>query len=168
MFCLFSSSLQWHACILSPTRQYQNIPQICADTNIANISFDTNIISVQGCRKQTLIGQVNCVTRSSLIVSYISHKMHGSRHTVVCQWPRKPCDSQSRHTVVCQWPRKPCDSQVCYLQEPLTRRFQLLIRISVTTGLIFIKFTYFMPSIYTTLCTKFKRNRSSCSRVMCS
>ena len=22
-----------------------------------------------------------------------------------------------------QWPRKPCDTQVCYLQEPLTRRF---------------------------------------------
>ena len=33
----------------------------------------------------------------------------------------------SRHTVMCQWPRKPCDSQVCYLQEPLTRRFQPLI-----------------------------------------
>ena len=33
----------------------------------------------------------------------------------------------SRHTVVCQQPRKPCDSQVCYLQEPLTRHFQPLI-----------------------------------------
>ena len=30
----------------------------------------------------------------------------------------------SRHTVMCQWPRKPCDAQVCYLQEPLPRLFQ--------------------------------------------
>ena len=29
--------------------------------------------------------------------------------------------------VVCQWPRKPCGTQVCYLQEPLTHRFQSLI-----------------------------------------
>ena len=29
----------------------------------------------------------------------------------------------SRHTVVCQQPRKPCDTQVCYLQEPLPHRF---------------------------------------------
>ena len=33
----------------------------------------------------------------------------------------------SRHTVVCQQPRKPCDAQVCYLQEPLTHRFQPLV-----------------------------------------
>ena len=33
----------------------------------------------------------------------------------------------SRHTVVCQRPRKPCGTQVCYLQEPLTHCFQPLI-----------------------------------------
>ena len=33
----------------------------------------------------------------------------------------------SRHTVVCQQPRKPCGTQVCYLQEPLTCCFQPLI-----------------------------------------
>ena len=33
----------------------------------------------------------------------------------------------SRHTVVCQRPRKPCDAQVCNLQEPLTHRFQPLV-----------------------------------------
>ena len=30
---------------------------------------------------------------------------------------------------VCQRPRKPCGAQVCYLQEPLTHHFQLLISI---------------------------------------
>ena len=34
---------------------------------------------------------------------------------------------RSRHTVVCQWPRKPCGTQVCYLQKPLIRRFQPLV-----------------------------------------
>ena len=33
--------------------------------------------------------------------------------------------------------------------------------ISITTGPISIKFTYFMPSIYTTLHTKFEENRLS-------
>ena len=33
--------------------------------------------------------------------------------------------------------------------------------ISITTGLISIKFTYFKPSIHTTLHTKFERNWSS-------
>ena len=41
-------------------------------------------------------------------------------------------------------------------------------RISITTGPISIKFTYFMPSIYATLHTIFERNRSSSSRDMCS
>ena len=31
------------------------------------------------------------------------------------------------HTVMCQWPRKPCGAQACYLHEPLTRRFQLVV-----------------------------------------
>ena len=31
-------------------------------------------------------------------------------------------------------------------------------RISITTGLISIKFTYFMPSIYATIHAKFERN----------
>ena len=29
----------------------------------------------------------------------------------------------SRHTVVCQWPRKLCGTQVCYLQKPLILHF---------------------------------------------
>ena len=29
----------------------------------------------------------------------------------------------SRHTVICQQPRKLCDAQVCYLHEPLIRCF---------------------------------------------
>ena len=41
-------------------------------------------------------------------------------------------------------------------------------RISITTGPISIKFTYFMPSIYAALHTKFERNRSSSSRDTCS
>ena len=39
---------------------------------------------------------------------------------------------------------------------------------SITTGPISIKFTYFMPSIYATLHTKFERNRPSSLRDMCS
>ena len=35
--------------------------------------------------------------------------------------------NRSRHTVVCQRPRKTCSTQVCYLQEPLSHRFQHLI-----------------------------------------
>ena len=41
-------------------------------------------------------------------------------------------------------------------------------RISITTTSISIKFTYFMPSIYVTLHTKFERKQSSSSRDMCS
>ena len=40
--------------------------------------------------------------------------------------------------------------------------------ISITTGPISIKFTYFMPSIYATQHTKFERNRPSSSQDMCS
>ena len=72
---------------------------------------------------------------------------------------------RSRHKVLCQRPRKPCGTQVCYLQEPLTRCF-LTLCISVTTRPISIKFTYFMPSIYTTLHTKLERNRPSGLRDM--
>ena len=39
--------------------------------------------------------------------------------------------------------------------------------ISITTGLIPIKFTYFMPSIYTTLHTKFEENRLSGLQDIC-
>ena len=62
---------------------------------------------------------------------------------------------------------KPCDAQVCHLQEPLTHRFSAP-RISITTGPISIKFTYFMPFIYATLHTKFERNQSSSLRDVCS
>ena len=33
---------------------------------------------------------------------------------------------KSRHMVVCQRPRKPCDAQLCYLQEPLVAVFNPL------------------------------------------
>ena len=39
--------------------------------------------------------------------------------------------------------------------------------ISITTGLISIKFTYFMPSINTTLHTKFEKNRLSSLQDIC-
>ena len=39
--------------------------------------------------------------------------------------------------------------------------------ISITTGLISIKFTYFMNCIYTTLHTKFEENRFSSLRDIC-
>ena len=45
--------------------------------------------------------------------------------------------------VMCQWPRKPCDSQVLFTgtaNSPFSAP-----RISITTGPISIKFTYFMP-----------------------
>ena len=34
---------------------------------------------------------------------------------------------KSRHTVMCQQPRKTCGTQVCYLQELLSHHFQHLI-----------------------------------------
>ena len=40
-------------------------------------------------------------------------------------------------------------------------------QISITTGLISIKFTYFMPFIYITLHTKFKENQCSSLRDTC-
>ena len=33
----------------------------------------------------------------------------------------------SKHAVVCQWPRKPCDAQVCYLREPPLTPFQPVV-----------------------------------------
>ena len=57
--------------------------------------------------------------------------------------------------VVCQQPRMTCGTQVCYLQEPLSPRFQPLICISTTTGQ---NCTYFTPSIYTTSHTKLEDN----------
>ena len=39
--------------------------------------------------------------------------------------------------------------------------------ISITTGLTSIKFTYFMPSIYTTLHTKFEKNWLSSLQDIC-
>ena len=40
--------------------------------------------------------------------------------------------------------------------------------ITITTGLLSIKFTYFMPSIYATLHTIFEENKPSSSQDMCS
>ena len=52
--------------------------------------------------------------------------------------------------------------QMYHLQEPLSHFLQHLI--SLTTVLISNKFKYFMPSIYTTLHTKFQENQISSLR----
>ena len=51
--------------------------------------------------------------------------------------------------VVCQWPRKPCDTQVCYLQEPLTHRFQSLV--SLYPLLQFLSNLHILCPLYTQL-----------------
>ena len=71
----------------------------------------------------------------------------------------------SRHMVMCQRPRKMCGTQVCYLQESLSNNSTP--HISKTTEPISIKFTYFMPSIYMTLQSKFKENWFSSLRDIC-
>ena len=57
--------------------------------------------------------------------------------------------------VVCQQPRKLCDTQVLFTGT--TNSLFSTPRISITTGPISIKFTYFMPSIHTTIHTKLKK-----------
>ena len=52
----------------------------------------------------------------------------------------------SRHTVVCQQQRKPCGTQVCSANLLFSTPC-----ISITIGLISMKFTCFMPSMCTTL-----------------
>ena len=67
----------------------------------------------------------------------------------------------SRHTVVCQQPRKQCGAKVFFTgiaNSPFSTPC-----ISITTALICFKFTYYMPSIYTTLHTKCERNQLSSS-----
>ena len=64
---------------------------------------------------------------------------------------------------MCQRPRKPCGTQVCYyIQEP-NLPFSTPC-ISITNGLISIKFTNVMSSIYETLHTKFEGNHPSILR----
>ena len=103
---------------------------------------------------------------------------------ILSYWPWK-----SRHTVMCQRPRKPCGKQVCYLQVKTHGRVSVVKKtvwytsvlftrtanlpfstphISTTTGLISIKFICFMPSIYATLHTKFEINQPSSSWDICS
>ena len=75
----------------------------------------------------------------------------------------------SGHMVVCQQPTSVCGTQVgkSYMRHTsmlFTRTAEspfLTPHISITTGPISIKFTYFMPFIYTTLHTKFEENRIS-------
>ena len=59
--------------------------------------------------------------------------------------------------------KKPCDSQSVLFTGTANSPFSAP-HISITTGPISIKFTYFMPSIYATLHTKFERNRPSSLR----
>ena len=117
---------------------------------------------------------------------YIYIYIYISRH---CQWPRKPCDSQ-----VCYQDTQSCvsgqesrvthkcviktHSRVSAAKKAMWLTSVLFTgtanspfsapRISITTGPISIKFTYFMPSIYATLHTKFERNQFSSSWDMCS
>ena len=90
----------------------------------------------------------NCFCTKHSLHEYINSKV---ATTIQCM--------KLRHTVVCQQPRKTCSTQECYLQEPLSHSIQHLI--SLIIGPILIKFTYFMPSIYMTLHTKFEKNRLS-------
>ena len=58
---------------------------------------------------------------------------------------------------MCQWPRKPRDAQVCYLREPPIHTLSAYCSLK-TIGAISTKFTYIVPTIYTTSQTKFERN----------
>ena len=42
-------------------------------------------------------------------------------------WVSHKCIQGSRHTVVCQRPRKPRGTQVCYLSEPPLAPFQPIV-----------------------------------------
>ena len=70
----------------------------------------------------------------------------------------------SRHTAVCQRPRKQkkmCSTQVLFTST--TKLPNSAFCISKTTKLIFTKFIYFLPYIYTTLHIKFEENCFSSS-----
>ena len=71
-----------------------------------------------------------------------------------------PCNQGNiRHTVVCQWQRKTCSTDWSVLFTGTAKSQFSTPHISITTGLISIKFTYFMPSVYATLHTKFEENQ---------
>ena len=74
----------------------------------------------------------------------------------------------SRYTVMCWWPRKLCDAQVCYIFTATANSPFSTLCTSITTRPISIKFTCFMPSIYSTPHTNFERNRPSSLRDTCS
>ena len=65
--------------------------------------------------------------------------------------------NESRHTVVYQQPRKACGTQSVLFTGTTKSPFSIH-HISITTGLISIKFKYFIPSLYTTLHTNFQKN----------
>ena len=65
----------------------------------------------------------------------------------------------SRHMVMYQRPRKTYANK-CVIRKP-TKSPCSTPCISITTVLISIKLMYFMPSLYTTLHTKFKGNQLS-------
>ena len=72
----------------------------------------------------------------------------------------------SRHTVVCQQPRKQkkmCSTQVCYVFTGTVKLLNSAFRISKTTRSISTKFIYFLPYICTTSHIKIKGNCSSTS-----
>ena len=53
----------------------------------------------------------------------------------------------SRHTVMCQRPRKTYGTQVCYLQELLSCCFQPFVSLELATGPMYSKFIYIFPFI---------------------
>ena len=60
--------------------------------------------------------------------SPVSIKTHGRVSAAKeVMWHTSVLFTGSRHTVMCQRPRKSCGTQVSYLQEPLSHQFQHLI-----------------------------------------
>ena len=71
---------------------------------------------------------------------------------------------ESRHTVMCQQPRKMHGTHNVLFMRLLKSQI-LASCIFVTARQICTKFTYFIPSIYTTLHTKFEVNCLSVSKI---
>ena len=72
-----------------------------------------------------------------------------------------------RHTVLCSAAKKAVWHTSVLFTGTANTLF-LIPHISTTTAPTSIKFTYFMPSIYASLYTKFKRNQPSSIRDICS
>ena len=126
--------------------------------NISNPS--SSIICIDCSSKHTIISEKwrgTTVARSStqLQIMFTQNyctlsigKPMISRHTVVCQRPRKT--HGTRNVLFTRTAKSPISASCIF----------------ITARQICTKFTYVMPSIYTTSHTKFERNRLSVSRDM--